>query len=51
LLQTIDEAASPDSDLEQASLAFICKRLRLNYKKPSEEEKQWLKGISKKSTC
>lgn len=38
LLQTIDEAASPDSDPEQASLAFICKRLRLNYKKLSGEE-------------
>ena len=34
---------------EQASLAFICKRLRLNYKKLSEEEKRWLKKISEKS--
>ena len=49
LLQTVDEAASPDSDPEQASLAFICKRLRLNYKKLSEEEKKWLKKISEKS--
>ena len=49
LLQTADEAASPDSDPEQASLAFICKRLRLNYKKLSEEEKKWLKKISEKS--
>lgn len=37
-LQAADEAASEDSDPEQASLAFICKRLRLNYKKLSEEE-------------
>lgn len=33
LLQTADEAASPDSDMEQASMTFICKRLRLNFKK------------------
>ena len=49
LLQAADEAASEDSDPEQASLAFICKRLRLNYKKLSEEEKKWLKRISEKS--
>lgn len=34
---------------EQVSLAFICKRLRLNDKKLSEEEKKWLKKISEKS--
>ena len=49
LLQAADEAAREDSDPEQASLAFICKRLRLNYKKLSEEEKKWLKKISEKS--
>ena len=49
LLQAADETASPDSDPEQASLAFICKRLRLNFKKLSEEEKKWLKRISEKS--
>ncbi len=49
LLQAVDETASPDSDPEQASLAFICKRLRLNYKKLSKEEKKWLKKISEKS--
>ena len=38
-VQTIDEAASPNNDPEQASLAFICKRLRLNFKKLYEEEK------------
>ena len=48
-LQTADEVASEGSDPEQASLAFICKRLRLNYKKLSEEEKKWLKKISEKS--
>ena len=31
-LQAVDEAISEDSDPEQASLAFICKRLKLNYK-------------------
>ena len=49
LLQTVDESASEDSDPEQASLAFICKRLRLNFKKLSGEEKKWLKKISEKS--
>lgn len=48
-LKAVDEAASSDSDPEQASLAFICKRLRLNFKKLSEEEKKWLKKISEKS--
>ena len=49
LLQTADEAADESVDMEQASMAFICKRLRLNYKKLSEEEKKWLKRISEKS--
>ena len=48
-LQTAEETASPDSDPEQASLAFICKRLKLNLKKLSEEEKKWLKKIAQKS--
>lgn len=30
LLQAADETVSEDSEPEQASLAFICKRLRLN---------------------
>ena len=49
LLQAADETASPDSDPEQAALAFICKRLKLNYKKLSDEEKKWLKKIAEKS--
>ena len=49
LLQAADEAAREDSDPEQASLAFICKRLKLNLKKLSEEEKKWLKKIAQKS--
>ena len=48
-LQTADEAASLDSDPEQAAMAFICKRLKLNYGKLSEEEKKWLKRIAQKS--
>ena len=48
-LQTAEETASPDSDPEQAALAFICKRLKLNLKKLSEEEKKWLKKITQKS--
>ena len=27
----------------------LCKRIRLNYRKLSEEEKKWLKKISEKS--
>ena len=47
-LQAVDEAASEDVDPEQASLAFICKRLKLNLKKLSEDEKKWLKKIAEK---
>ncbi len=42
-LQTAEETTSPDSDPEQAAMMFICKRLKLNYGKLSEEEKKWLK--------
>ena len=48
-LQAVDEAASEDGDPEQASLAFICKRLKLNLKKLSEDEVKWLKKIAEKS--
>ena len=48
-LQTAEETASPDNDPEQAAMMFICKRLKLNYKKLSEEEKKWLKKIAQKS--
>lgn len=48
-LQTAEETAKEDSDPEQASLAFICKRVKLNLKKLSEEEKKWLKKIAQKS--
>ena len=48
-LLTANEAASEDGDPEQAAMAFICKRLKLNYKKLSDEEKKWLKKISEKS--
>lgn len=47
-LQTAEEAARPDSDPEQAAVAFLCKRLKLNYKKLSAEEKKWLKRIAQK---
>ena len=48
-LQTAEETASEDSDPEQVAMAFICKRLKLNYKKLSEEEKKWLNKIAEKS--
>lgn len=50
-LQTADEAASPDSDSEQAAMVFICERLKLNDGKLSDEEKKWLKRIALKSAC
>ena len=40
---------SGDSDTEQAYLAFICKRLKLNFRKLSVEERKWLKKIAEKS--
>ncbi len=48
-MQNAEEAARPDSDPEQAAMMFICKRLKLNYKKLSAEEKKWLKRIAQKS--
>ena len=48
-LQTAEETASPGSDPEQTAMMFICKRLKLNYKKLSEEERKWLKKIAQKS--
>ena len=48
-LQTAEETAKEGSDPEQVALAFICKRLKLNLKKLSEEEKKWLKKIAQKS--
>ena len=48
-LQTIEETAKEDIDPEQAALVFICKRLKLNLKKLSDEEKKWLKKIAQKS--
>ena len=48
-LQAAEEAVAPGSDPEQAAMAFICKRLKLNYGKLSEEERKWLKGIAQKS--
>ena len=48
-LQAAEETAKEDSDPEQAAMMFICKRLKLNYKKLSEEEKKWLKRIAQKS--
>ncbi len=48
-LQAADEAASPHSDPEKASLVFICKRLRLNYGKLSGEDKAALKRLAGKS--
>ena len=50
MLETAGEiVASQDSDTEQAYLAFICKRLKLNFRKLSVEERKWLKKIAEKS--
>ncbi len=48
-LQAAEKAAREDSDPEQAAMVFICKRLKLNDKKMSTEEKKWLKKIAQKS--
>ena len=48
-LQTAEETAREDSDPEQASLAFICKRLKLKLSKLTEEERKCLKQIAGKS--
>ena len=39
-LQTAEETASPDNDPEQAAMAFICKRLKLNYREAVRERKE-----------
>ena len=44
-----DVTVALDSDTEQAYLAFICKRLKLNFRKLSVEERKWLKKIAEKS--
>lgn len=38
-MQNAEEAARPDSDPEQAAMAFLCKWLKLNYGKLSEEKR------------
>lgn len=48
-METAGEIVSQDSDTEQAYLAFICKRLKLNFRKLSVEERKWLKKIAEKS--
>ena len=49
LLQAAEEADDKGSDMEQVSMAFICKRLRLNYGKLSGEDKAALKRLAGKS--
>ena len=49
MLETAGEIVSQDSDTEQAYLAFICKRLKLNFRKLPVEERKWLKKIAEKS--
>ena len=43
LSRLVQAQRSQDSDTEQAYLAFICKRLKLNFRKLSVEERKWLK--------
>ena len=49
LLQAAEEAADEGGDMEQVSMAFICKRFRLNYGKLSGEDKAALKRLAGKS--
>ncbi len=39
-LQATEETTGPGSGPEQVAVAFICKRLKLNYKKLSEGRKE-----------
>ncbi|WP_288215606.1 helix-turn-helix domain-containing protein [uncultured Clostridium sp.] len=47
-LQAAEEAAG-DGDPDKAGLAFVCKRLKLNLSRLSEEERKSLKKIAEKS--
>ena len=49
LLQAAEEVDDKGSDMEQVSMAFICKRLRLNYGKLNGEDKAALKRLAGKS--
>lgn len=42
-----EESESPESS--EAALAFICKRLHLNYTKLTDEEKKWLARTAERS--
>lgn len=48
-LQATEKTTGPGSGPEQAAVAFICKRFKLNYGKLSDEERKWLKKIAQKS--
>lgn len=49
LLQSLEEAASPNSDPDRAAMLFLCKVLHLNYGKLTDKEKEWFKKIAEKS--
>ena len=38
----MNKASPPPPESSEAALAFICKRLYLNYMKLTDEEKKWL---------
>ena len=48
-LQATEETTGPGSGPEQAAVAFICKRFKLNCGKLPDREKKWLKKIAQKS--
>jgi len=47
-LQATEETTGPGSGPEQAAVAFICKRFKLNCGKLPDREKKWLKKIAQK---
>ena len=49
LMEFAEQAAAPGADPDGAAMMFICKALRLNYAKLTDDEKEWFKKIAEKS--
>ena len=48
-MEFAEQAAAPGSNPDGAAMIFICKVLRLNYGKLTDDEKEWFKKIAEKS--
>lgn len=49
LAEFVEEVTKPEANPDTVAMMFICKVLRLNYGKLSDEEKAWFKRIAEKS--